>query len=376
MAKIKVLHLIDSSGMYGAESVVLTLLDNLKASTIYHCILGCIKEPQNDYVELGRLAEKIDIPVAYFPMRRGISLLGVLKILLYIKNNNIQLIHSHGFKPNIYLGLMPKRILNVKVISTIHGWAKKYADRKLAVYEKINCFFIKRFSRCIAVSASVKQDLLKKGIPSDKIIIIYNGINLDKGRKRSNSKKTKEEFNIPTDAFVIGTAGRLVKEKGMDIFIKSAALFKKHNPDAFFLIAGDGPLLADLKNKVKKLGIEQDIRFLGFIENIYEFLSILDIFVLSSLTEGLPMILLEAMNAGCSVVCSKVGGTPEVITDGINGLLIDPNKPDVLYEKLMFLHNNPSLKEKISLLGQVSIKKMFSATSMANKYIKLYDTLY
>lgn len=361
--------------MYGAERVVLTLLDNLKASTTYHCILGCIKEPQNDYVELGRLAEKIDIPVAYFTMRHGFSLLGVLKILLYIINNNIQLIHSHGFKPNIYLGLMPKKILNVKVISTIHGWAKKYADRKLAVYEIINCFFIKRFSRCIAVSAIVRQDLLKKGIPSDKIIIIYNGINLDKGRKRSNSKKIKEKFNLPTDAFVIGTAGRLVKEKGVDIFIKSAALFKKHNPDAFFLIAGDGPLLADLKNKVKKLGIEQDIRFLGFIENIYEFLSILDIFVLSSLTEGLPMILLEAMNAGCSVVCSKVGGTSEVVTDGINGFLIDPNKPDVLYEKLMFLHNNPSLKEKISLIGQVSIKKMFSATSMANKYIKLYDTL-
>ena len=221
----------------------------------------------------------------------------------------------------------------------------------------------------------MRQDILKKRIPSDKIILIYNGINLDKGSKLLKPKKIKKEFNLPTDAFLIGTAGRLVKEKGMDIFIKSAALFKKHNPDAFFLIAGDGPLVADLKNKVKKLGIEQDIRFLGFIENIYEFLSILDIFVLSSLTEGLPMILLEAMNAGCFVVCSKVGGTPEVVTDGINGFLIDPNKPDVLYEKLMFLHNNPSLKEKISLIGQVSIKKMFSATSMANKYIKLYDTL-
>ena len=168
MPKTTVLHLIDSNGMYGAERVVLTLLDNLKASTTYHCILGCIKEPQNDYVELGRLAEKIDIPVTYFTMRRGFSLVGVLKILLYIKNNNIQLIHSHGFKSNIYLGLIPKRILNVKVISTIHGWAKKSADRKLAVYEKINCFFIKRFSKCIAVSNAVEQDMLKKGIPQKK----------------------------------------------------------------------------------------------------------------------------------------------------------------------------------------------------------------
>ena len=374
MNKTKVLHLIDSSGMYGAERVVLTLLENINCSD-YHCILGCIRESENEDVELGNHAERLGLHVVYFTMKRGLSPNGILKIFLFIKRNKIQLIHSHGFKPNIYLGLIPKKILKINVISTIHGWAKKYADRKLAVYEMLNCFFIKRFSKCIAVSEGVRQDMLKKGIPSNKIIIIYNGINLNTASKLLKQKEIKKELNIPNDAFVVGTAGRLVKEKGMEIFIKGAAKFLWYNPDAVFLIAGDGPLYSNLKNEAKGLNIDSKLLFVGFVDKIYEYLLILDVFVLSSLTEGLPMILLEAMNAGCPVICSRVGGIPEVINNNINGFLIDSNNPDALSEKLILLYNNPSLKNNIAIKGQEYIKKMFSANKMADEYVKLYDKL-
>ena len=374
MDRIKVLHLIDSSGMYGAERVVLTLLENINCSD-YHCILGCIRESENEDVELGSHAERLGLHVVYFTMKRGLSPNGILKIFLFIKRNKIQLIHSHGFKPNIYLGLIPKKILKINVISTIHGWAKKYADRKLAVYEMLNCFFIKRFSKCIAVSEGVRQDMLKKGIPSNKIIIIYNGINLNTASKLLKQKEIKKELNIPNDDFVVGTAGRLVKEKGMEIFIKGAAKFLWYNPDAVFLIAGDGPLYSNLKNEAKGLNIDSKLLFVGFVDKIYEYLLILDVFVLSSLTEGLPMILLEAMNAGCPVICSRVGGIPEVINNNINGFLIDSNNPDALSEKLILLYNNPSLKNNIAIKGQEYIKKMFSANKMADEYVKLYDKL-
>jgi len=186
----------------------------------------------------------------------------------------------------------------------------------------------------------------------------------------------KKKFNVPNNAFLIGTAGRLVAEKGFDIFIKGAKQFLLHNYNALFLIAGDGPLLSKLKLSVKKYGIERSILFLGFTDRIYDYLSILDIFVLSSLTEGLPIILLEAMNAGCPVVCSRVGGIPEVIEDKINGSLVKPNDPFALCEALLGLYKNDSQRKEIACQARNRVSDSFSAKKMASEYTYLYDNCF
>ena len=360
--------------MYGAERVVLTLLENIKVAD-YHCILGCIRESYDQEVELAKQAERKGIDIIYFSMHRGLNVRGIVNIYKYIKKNNIKIVHSHGYKPNIFLGFIPQRYLKAKIITTIHGWAKEFAGSKQAVYEKLNCFFIKRFSRCVAVSKAVYNDMIKRQIPSKKITIIYNGIDFNIQETEKDKSSMRKHFNIPNDAFVIGTAGRLVKEKGMEIFIRGAALFLKNNPKAFFLIAGDGPLLASLQMEVKRLGIEENILFLGFIDRIYDYLSILDIFVLSSLTEGLPMILLEAMNAGCPVVCSNVGGIPEVVDDKINGEIIEPGDAKGLNDKLLLLYKNEILRNEVAVQNRKKVYELFSAETMASKYIELYKTL-
>jgi len=374
MSKPKVLHLIDSNGMYGAENVVLTLLDNLRNSP-YHCILGCIREAEDEYVELGKRAEYKGIDVVYFTMRRGLNFSGIVKIYSFIKKNDIKIVHSHGYKTNIFLGLIRPFLPMVQVITTIHGWAKEFADRKLAVYEKTNCFFIRRFSRSVAVSKAVYNDMIKRQIPSNKIKIIYNGIDINNAQHIERDKSSlREFFDIPKDVLLIGTAGRFVKEKGMDVFIKGAGIFLQNYPNAFFLIAGDGPLLSQLRSLASQLSIEHKIRFLGFVDKIYDFLYALDIFVLCSLTEGLPIVLLEALNAGCPTVCSCVGGIPEVI-DNTEGLLIEPGIPNALSERLLLLSEDVAFRNKIAFSGKSKVVETFSSEKMGCNYVNLYNKL-
>ena len=373
--KIRILHLIDSRGMYGAETVVLTLLIELKKYP-FQFILGCIKDPTDTQIQLANLAKAENIDVVYFTMRRGLSLRGLLRIIRFIKNNNIRIVHSHGYKPNILLALVPKIFLKVKIVATIHGWTKNLrSDKKLWFYEKLNCFAIKKFNKCVSVSNSVSRDLLNQRIPPRQIFTIHNGIDTKKALNLPDQSAIKRVFNVPDGSFIIGTAGRLFPEKGIGIFLEAASLLLRQRSDTFFLVAGDGPLLTDLLMKAKELGIDKNVLFLGFTDRIFEYLSILDIFVLSSLTEGLPMVLLEAMYAGCPVVCSRVGGIPEVIDDETSGFCIEPNNPQILSEKLLALLKDPSLGKRVARNARIKVKKSFSSDSMAVKYIELYNEL-
>lgn len=371
---VTILHLIDSNGMYGAENVVLTLLKSL-LNTHFKCILGCIRENDTKEVELGQLAGKVGLPIHYFSMSRGLSVSGILNIRKYIKEHNIPIIHSHGYKPNIYLGLMGlrKRV----VITTVHGWAKSYADPKLSLYEWLNCFFIRKFDQCVAVSNGVVRDLSNKRIAPDKIVVIRNGIEICRRQKPYHKEEIKKRLGLDKNSFIVGLAGRLVKEKGIDTFIEAADLcIKSGSPDTRlqFLIAGTGPLQSQLREKIRTLGIIRQVKLIGFVPDIYEFLSILDIFVLSSNTEGLPMVLLEAMNAQVPVICSKVGGIPEVVNKE-NGMLVQSKDPMELSRKILFLAGTKEARLRFSQNGKLTIRDKYSAECMADGYSKLYEHL-
>ena len=218
--------------------------------------------------------------------------------------------------------------------------------------------------------------MVRRRIPSRKIIIIHNGIELKKNNELPDKNEIKMAFNVPNDTFLIGTAGRLVKEKGMDVFIEGAAHFLRYNSNTLFLIAGDGPLLSELEMQVKQLGIDHKVLFLGFVDRIYDYLSALDIFVLSSRTEGLPIILLEAMNAGCAIVCSKVGGVTEVIQDKKDAILIEPDNPVALSDGLSSFYNSELFRNEVAIKANTKVRELFSSQKMAAEYISLYDNAF
>ena len=367
-----VLHLIDSSGMYGAENVLLTLLEELRNSG-FLSILGCIREKKTEVVELAEKAMEKGIPVYYFTMKRGLNPFGIYRIMRFVNENRIGLVHSHGYKPNIFFAILPYR--NFPVISTAHGWLKEGSDIKGKVYEFLDSKALKRLDCVVGVSEAVKKELVKRGVSDKKIVIIYNGIKTEHFQNRVSILRIRSEYLLNQDDFVIGTVGRLSKEKGHAYFIQAGLLLVKEIKNIKLIIAGDGPLKKDLEILVEKLELSNHVKLVGYVKNIEKFLPLIDVFVLPSLTEGLPISLLEAMAIGKPIIASNVGGVGEVIQNDFNGIMIPPMDSKAIANSIRLLYYDMKKREEISVAGKECIKKKFSSRSMSVEYQKLYGKM-
>lgn len=366
------LHLIDSAGMYGAEKVILTLLEELKSSA-FPGILGCIREIEAEVPQIAKEAEKLGIPVQYFTMKRGLNLSGLKQIRKFINDNNIHIVHSHGYKPNIFLSLIPNK--KFKTIATIHGWEKNSVGIKGRAYEFLDSKALKRFDSVVAVSKAVVDDLMKRGIRKEKIDLIYNGIKMNNNSHHLNILKIRQKYGFPKEAFIVGSVGRLTKVKGHEFFIKAMPSILNEIENCHFAIAGEGPLKEDLMSLIKKNNLSNNVKLIGYTENIGEFLAMIDLFVMPSLSEGLPIALLEAMANGKPIIGSNVGGIPEVITSESEGILIPPADSSAISKVIKKLYHDKGKIVRMAAMGKKIVEDNFSSVSMAEKYLQIYSKI-
>jgi len=204
-------------------------------------------------------------------------------------------------------------------------------------------------------------------------VTIRNGIDTKLYRTDDAARRSvRKELGIDEDQPLIGAVGNLYPVKGHTYLLKAMAIVKEKYPHAMLVIAGRGEILDQLREEASGLGIKEKVVFLGFSEKIPAFLQGLDIFALPSLSEGLPLSVLEAMAAGKPVIATNVGGISEVLNDGYAELLVPPRNPDVLAEKILLLLRNPELANRLRELGRMKVEKEFSLNSMMEKYQELY----
>lgn len=368
----RVLHLIDSAGMYGAERVILTLLDELKG-TSFRGILGCIREPSSEVPVVAEEAMKRGLDVEFFTMKRGLNILGAMQILRHARRNDIRILHTHGYKPNILLNTVPRD--GIKVVSTVHGWAKGTAGSRASIYEMVDALSLRRMDRLVAVSGAVRDDLVKRGMRRDNVDMIYNGLPLESYDSRAADPDVRSDLGLPQDAFVIGAVGRLAAVKGFEYLIDAMALVIGEIPNCRLIVAGDGPMREDLNRRISTLGLTSSIQLVGYQASIVRFLSAIDLFVMPSLSEGLPVALLEAMACRKPVVASSVGGIPEVVVDEQSGALCPPADPESLAVRIQQLFHDVSGRGRIAALGRKVVEENFSAKGMARRYQQLYAEL-
>ncbi len=367
-----VLHLIDSGGMYGAEKVVLTLLKELQDSQ-YPGILGCIRENENERLQIASEAEKEGIRVQYFTMRRGLSFSGLQNIRKFIEDQDLNLVHSHGYKSNIFLSLLPGR--NFKAVSTVHGWAKQSAGMKGKLYEFLDALALKRMNKVIAVSKAVLKDLAERGLKRDRVNLIYNGIKINTDISFFDRLSIRQKYGIPPDVFVIGAVGRLSQVKGHSYLIEAMPSILKERPDCRLVIAGDGPLNKDLEFLIKKLNLAGNVKLPGYVGEIEPFLAMIDLFAMPSLSEGLPISLLEAVASGKPVLASAVGGIPEVIHSSDHGILVPPADSSSIAGAVKSLFSEKDRMQRMSTLGREFVRSQFSSVRMADDYLSVYSSL-
>lgn len=367
---MKILHLISSSGLLGAERVLLELAEHSKRAGL-KVTIGVFNNSQNPNFDLAKYAKGKDFDIQIFPCNGRFDKKTIRMIKDHMDQAGIQILHSHNYKSNFYA----RRTLsnnNIRWIVTNHG--RRFGP-KLMLYNLLDGLMVRRADRVIAVSKEIAKRMKRARIDSKKICLIENGVNLERFQKKIASESIKESLGIKKDVPVVATVGALTEEKGHLYLLKGIPKVVQRFPEAIFLFIGDGRERPNLEKTTSSLGIKNSVIFAGMRNDVPGLLSILDVFVLPSLNEGLPMALLEAQAARIPVVATRVGAMPDVVEDRVTGILVSPKDPQAIAEAIIMILSDKKLASGIAQRGFERVRDNFSSEKMGDKYIAIYKEL-
>jgi len=366
MRNRKILHLRSSGGLLGAENVIIELC---KFSKQQGCeqIVGALKDKRDPLPEfLSYLPSGTDSVI--FEGSSGFDFSVLKKLKSYIISNKIDLIHCHGYKEDFYAFLLGK---SIKKFATNHLWKK--TNLKGRIYALIDAFILRFFNCVVAVSGDIASEMASKGIKN--IIQINNGIDVKQFFPQPKSPQLIEQYGLRNKDFIVGMVSSLTPEKGHLVAIEALSLAIQSNPEIKLIIVGDGTSKADIQNLIKRNGLEQHVILAGRQNNVPDYLSLFDVFLLPSYKEGLPMALLEAMASGKCVIASRVGEIPNVISDGKNGFLVAPGDHNGINFAINKAVSDNSLMKKCQHEAVETVKDKFSSWKMSEYYNKLYNRI-
>ncbi|MCX7700666.1 MAG: glycosyltransferase [Gemmataceae bacterium] len=279
----------------------------------------------------------------------------------------------HGYKANL-LGRIAARSLGIPVVAVARGWTGE--DWKVRLYEALDRIQLRYMDRIVCVSHSQAKRVKRAGVPPAKIIVIPNAVSLE--TRDQNDPEGREQLaslvEHPVEWLVV-SAGRLSREKGFAVLIEAARRVINQLPGARFIIFGEGVQRPALERQIAQAALSHVVALPGHRSDWSRLLPHADLFVLPSFTEGLPNVILEAHRAAVPVVATAVGGTPEVIRDGVTGRLVPPNDPDALAERIVELLRNESLRRKMGEAGQAEVKAHHCFSTQARRYERLFEDL-
>ncbi len=371
-----VLHLHSSSGLYGAESVILNLGKSLDAQG-YHPIIGCLEAKKSHLSPFANAARESHLDVETLIAEVKFSPIAIYEIVKLIQKRRIKIIHSHGYKSTI-LGFFASRVTRIPLVETNHLFPPMpLGNRKLQLYARIEALFLRYADRTVAVSHKIKNSLRASGVPANKICVIANGIDIGQCKVLSLTERCliRKRLDIKEDGFVIGGVGRLTEQKGFNYLLDAAKFVLAKRKDVSFIIVGDGPLQVSLTSYMHDLKLDGYVKFLGFRKDILEILAAIDLLAMPSIDEGLPMVMLEAMASEVPVIVTAVGEIPLVIKNGENGILIQPRNSEELAAGIIYLKENSEIRRQIIVKGLETVKNKHSKESMTRSYAGIYDEL-
>ena len=326
----------------------------------------------------GRLEEEIDalgIPVRVFPESRWGSGKIFRELVREFKQSNIHIIHTHKYKDTILAAPAAKLCAIPHVVRTVHGLREPFQglqSLKMGLYKAIERIVHRYYvDAIIAVSSQIERTYKAEG-ERFRVTCIRNGIDLDGRSILTDRWRTRKELGIDSETCLIGTIGRLTPVKGIPYLLEAARMLLLQGANVKVLVVGEGSIRSDLMTQTRDLRISKDVVFLGHREDTDALLQALDIFALPSLSEGIPMALLEAMAASRAVVASRVGGVPEIVEDGTEGFLVESMDVHGLAEKCLRLIQSPELAQKMGQAARARVERNFSAESMAHQVALLY----
>ncbi|MHB8156234.1 MAG: glycosyltransferase family 4 protein [Desulfocucumaceae bacterium] len=368
LVKTKVMHVVRPSAG-GIKKHLLTLIEASDSDRFEHTVACPSGAMTSAFLERG-------IRVFPLPLRGEISpvtdLAAIRELFTLFKIHRVDIVHAHSSKAGL-VGRLAAGLAGVPaVVMTVHNsifyhhlprWKKNVfaaSERLLA-----GCT-----GRIITVSEELRREIIvREKISSEKVVTIYNGLTADAFNVPADREYVERATGIPPHKRIVATVARLAPQKGVAYFIRAASLLSESNDNTVFLVIGDGPMREELEREAGGLKLSGRVIFAGERKDVSRIMPCLDVFVLASVTEGLPLTVLEAMAAGRPVVATRVGGVPEIIEHGKSGLLVDPGDVAGLASSIKNILDSEKYNEMASngkslVLGRFTAKKMGDQTDL------------
>jgi glycosyltransferase involved in cell wall biosynthesis len=364
---VRILHLISSGGFYGAERVIVTLASKLNQIGHQTCI-GVFHNFRHPNTEIADEAKVRNLPVQLIPCDGRLDCGAVRTLRALLEKVAPEMLHTHGYKADVY-GYLATRDSNITRISTCHTWHDN--DLKDYLYGVLDRTVLRRFKMTVAVSEAVAKRLRDAGVAAASIRIITNGIDVEEFSRGQPSLCA----DLRPNERLVGLVGRLAPEKGIQYFLEAVPIVLRSYPEVRFVVIGDGPERQNLARTARALGIEETVRFAGKLQVMPGVYASLDILVSSSLWEGLPMTILEALAAAIPVIATAVGAVPMVVLHEQTGLLVPAADAKALAGGIIRLLQDCELRERLADQGNQLVRQQFSAETMTTQYLRLYNEL-
>lgn len=373
MAKT-IMHIAEAPG--GVERYLVTLLTKLKKYPEFEHILVCSATFDKDKFK-GLVKKAVVVDSMHNAISFSSDMKSVLAVKRIIKQYKPEIVYCHSSKAGV-IGRMANLGINNKLIYNAHGWAfnmKCESNWKIKVYELAERMLADMADKIVCISEYEKKSALEHKIcRGEKLVVINNGIDFDE--YKNIRTKSRFELGIPEGAFVVGTIGRLTKQKAPDIFVKMAAVVKKHISEAFFVMVGDD--IADgkqrdiIEEQIEKAGMKNCFLITGWVDNPFDYAGCFDVAVLLSRWEGFGLVLPEYMLLGKPVIASKADAIPYVLGDA--GILVDIDDYNSAATHVVNLKNDVALYRHYVEKAQERVR-IFNVQKTAKEHIQLFQSI-
>ena len=363
--KLNVMLMTDVIGRGGAEKALVDLA--LRIDRSRYNVSVCATRSAGNYQPI---LDAAGVRTTVIGRKSRWELYRLLGLVSLMRKQPVHILHTHLFGSNTWGRLLGK-LAGVPVIVAHEHWSTKSRPEVW-----VDTVLSRLSDRVIVPSVWSKETVVRiDRIPSRLVSVIYNGVDISQFAPNMEARNDlRLELGFPQGAFVVGTVGRLSPEKGgVDNLIRAVARLREERHEARLLIVGDGPLRVELESLNTSLG--SPAIFAGLRSDVARVLNALDVFVMPSLNEALPIALLEAMSVKLPVVATRVGGIPEVLEDGKNGLLVPPGDVGALEAALRRLASDPEQRERLGSAGQAQVHSRFTLDEMARQVEEVYSDI-
>lgn len=363
--KTIILEIINSAKHGGGTKHLLDLVRNLSGKGYEFHIAVSPDGPYTDYFKkAGCIIHKIDMMSGRFQRKAG------NEITALIKSIKPAIIHAHGTRAAFFVSKQRKKTENIPFIYTVHGlsYNKNIGLWSRVFYRQVERYICTNADKIISVSSSDGKEMIKNEIAlKKKLVVIENGVDTSKLVKIARSKRKPK---------IIGCVARLTEQKGVSYLIEALSILKYiYNSDLRAVVAGDGKLAGDLKTLSEKMGVSDRIEWRGETDDVIPLYKIFDIFVLPSLWEGLPLVLIEAMASGLPVISTDTSGGRDIIKNKKNGLLVPRADSEALVNAILEICQNRVLAEKMASNGRRDAVEKYSIGRFVSQTEEIYKKI-